>query len=120
MVFASLYYVLKLKSVEQLNDFIVLRRIGSVGAAVAILAGIGLAWKYANALLQNPLFLTKLGLVMADGVIAEFGFIKVLKDALVKNDTANIKNKLLPWAILSVLIVIAIVAISVFRAKSRG
>ena len=120
VVFASLYYVLRLKSLEQLKDFITLRRIGSVGATVAILAGIGLAWKSAGVLLANPLFLTKLGLVLADGIIAELGFLKVLKDCSAKNDTANVKNKLLPWAIISAGIVVAIIAISVYRSKATG
>lgn len=120
VVFISLYFVTKIQSIEQLRSFIVLRRIGSIGATVAILAGIGLAWKSAGSLLQNPLFLTKLGLVLADGVIAEFGFLKVLKNALAKNDASNIKNKLLPWAIVSALIVAAIIAISVYRSKSFG
>ncbi len=120
VVVASLYYVTKIQSVDRLKDFIALRRIGSIGATVAILAGIALAWKSAGTLLQNPLFLTKLALVLADGMIAEFGFLKVLKDALAKNDTTNIKTKLLPWAIISAVIVAAIIAISVYRSKSAG
>lgn len=120
VVFASLYYVLKLTSIEQLKDFITLRRIGSAGAAVAILAGVVMAWKWADQLRNDPVFLTKIGLVLADGLIAEFGFIRILKGAVAQNNTANIKNRLLPWAILSVLIIVAIISISVYRAKGHG
>lgn len=120
VVFLSLYYVTKLQSIEQLKDFINLRRIGSVGASVAILAGIAMAWRWVDTLRNDPVFLTKIGLVLADGVIAEFGFIKVLKDALSKNDISGVKSKLFYWAILSVLIVTAIIAISVYRSKLHG
>lgn len=118
VVFVSLYFVTKAQSVDQLRSFIALRRIGSLGTAVAIAAGIALAWQWASFLLQSPLFLTKLGLVLADGLIAQFGFLPALKGALARNDTNGIKAKLLPWAIVSVAIIIAIVAISVFRAES--
>lgn len=120
VVFMSLYYVTKLQSLEQLKDFINLRRIGSVGASVAILAGIAMAWKWVDTLRNDPVFLTKIGLVLADGVIAEFGFIKVLKDALAKNEVSGVKNKLFYWAIISAAIVTAIIAISVYRSKLHG
>lgn len=120
VVFASLYYVLKIQSVEQLKDFISLRKIGAIGATVAILAGIGLAWSRAGELFNNPLFLTKMGLVLADGVIAELIFLRFLQKKLAQNNLADIKGKLLPWAIISALVVTAIIAISVYRAKSTG
>jgi hypothetical protein len=120
VVFVSLYYVTKLHSLEQLKDFINLRRIGSVGAGIAIVSGIAMAWRWAEHLRNDPVFMTKIGLVLADGIIAEFGFIKVLTKALSKNDITGVKNRLFYWAILSVLIVAAIIAISVYRSKLHG
>jgi len=118
VVFFSLYCAVKLRSIDQLKDFITLRRIGAAGAAVAILAGIAMAWRWFSYLLNDNSFLLKMGLVLADGVIAELIFIRILKQSLANSDIEGAKKRLLPWAIISVLIVIAIVVVAVYRSKS--
>jgi len=117
VVFASVYYVLKLKTVEQLKDFITLRRIGAAGATLAILSGLVMSYRWLGNLIYEVAFMSKMGLILLDGIIAEFVFVKVLKKARAENSTESIKNKLLPWAIVSVLIVVAIITISAYRDK---
>jgi hypothetical protein len=93
-----------------------IRKIGMYGAILAIVAGILMAIPRYSGLLTNPLFLTKLALVLADGVIAE----RIIKHFLEEADLNNpesLRKKLLPWAWLSLAIVVAIVAISVYRSK---
>lgn len=109
VVFLSL--VLSYQAVPQQPFFRLVRNYGSFGAALAILSGILLALRYKIPLVGNYLFDAKLLLIVADGLIAQF----IFKPQLATNSPRNLKA----WAWLSVLIVIAIVAISVIRAKTH-
>lgn len=118
VVFLSLYYVIKSKSIEQLQDFIAIRRIGSISATIAILSGITMFSRSPSSHLGDIFFWAKMSLIVIDGLIAEFGFIHVLKKAVANKDTSDLRGKLLFWAIMSAVVIIAIIAISVYRSKA--
>ncbi len=96
-----------------------IRNAGSLGAGLAIITGIIMAWRYGIPLRGNYLFDTKLILVAADGLIAQFVIKKQLNAAIDTNQPGVVRAQLLTWAWLSVLIILAIVAISVVRAKTH-
>ncbi len=105
---------------NNLKLFKSVRLMGSVGAGLAILSGIVMAYRYGIPLRGNYWFDTKLILVAADGIISQQIIKKRLDGALSQNSEGELRARLLPWAWLSVLIIIAVVAVSVFRAKTHS
>jgi len=98
------------------ETLLIIRRIGMYGAALAILTGLIMFARYFEHLIRNPLFITKLALVLADGIIAE-RIIKHRLEQLQADDQEGQRQKLVGWAWLSLAVVVAIVSISVYRAK---
>jgi|GEM_PF-2567177 len=99
-------------------NFIKLRKIGSGGAALAILSGLLMAVPYYEGLLRSPLFLTKLALVFSDGVISQLIILPKLKEVLKTHRYAEAPKAIAFWSLVSLIIVVTIVAISVFRSKA--
>lgn len=103
---------------ESTVSFIKLRRIGSGGAALAILSGLLMAVPYYEGLLRSSLFLTKLALVFSDGLISQLIILPKLKEVLQSHRYAEAPKAVAFWSLVSLVIVITIVAISVFRSKA--
>lgn len=120
-VFATLLFVLRSSNdLQNLNTHLLARKLGTIGAGLAILTGIILAYRYKIPLLGNWSFDTKLILIAIDGLIANFAFRPKLEAAISSGKTDDLRGKLLGWAWLSVVIIVAIVAISVYRGKLHG
>jgi len=96
-----------------LKNFKLIRLTGSLGAGLAIVTGVIMAWRLGVPLKNNPLFVTKLALVAVDGLIAQL----VIRRWLDNSDNGQAIKNLRGWAWLSVVIVVLIVVISVTRAK---
>jgi len=95
-----------------------LRQLGSLGALVAIVTGVIIAFHHRITLAGNWSFVVKLLLVAADGLIAQLVFGRLLNAALARRSGVGLQQKLVGWAWVSVIIITAVVAISVFREKS--
>lgn len=120
VVFLSLWLLyLPAQSSDGLRIFQIARNAGSVGAGLAILSGIILAARYRIPLIGNYLFDAKLILVLIDGLIAQGVIKRQLARAVDSDGKSGLSNNLRAWAWLSVLVTIAIVAISVVRAKAH-
>jgi hypothetical protein len=121
VVFATLVLVHQsLTNTAHLPLLRALRLVGACGGGVAILTGITMAYRYGISVRSNWWFDAKLLLVAADGLIAERVIKHQIDSALKSGQSSNLRQKLLSWAWLSVVIVIAIVAISAYRGKTHG
>lgn len=115
VVIATLVFLYSPPKDNGTESLLKLRHLGMYGATLAIITGIILALRYKISIIGNWLFDAKLLLILADGLIAEW----VISARLKAGGEKSVKSLLL-WAWLSLLIVIAIVVISVYRAKLRG
>lgn len=113
VVFITAYLVFSNTSESKLH--LKIRNLGAYGAILAIVTGFLMGSKYNIKYLGNIWMEVKLALILADGIIAEF----LIKRLIEKDDKTKL-GQLKFWAVLSLLIVIAIVIVSAYRDKLRG
>ncbi|MBI4948387.1 hypothetical protein HY844_02440 [Candidatus Berkelbacteria bacterium] len=113
MVFITAYIVFGQPTDSKFH--LKIRHLGAIGAMLAIITGFLMGSKYNIKYLGNFWMEVKLGLILADGIIAEF----IIKRLIEKDEKTKL-GQLKFWAVLSVIIIIAIVIVSAYRDKLRG
>lgn len=120
-VFTTLIFVLQnLFDTANNKTHLTVRKLGMMGAGLAILTGIIMAFRYKIPLWGNWTFDAKLLLILADGLIANFVIKRHLEAAMAGTKASNLRQTLLGWAWVSVIVIVAVIAISVYRGKLHG
>jgi len=95
------------------------RSLGSLGALLAIASGIAMALRYKIPIINNWSLDIKLALIAIDGLLAQLIFLPIINNAIQNQEFSNLSSKLKKWSFLSVLIIITIIVLSVYRTKIR-
>lgn len=120
-VFATLIFVYKnLTDPTNLTTHQTVRKLGMYGAGLAIVTGIIMAWRFRIPIIGNWLFDAKLILILIDGIIAERVIKHQIDASLVNKNSPDLRSKLLGWAWISIIVIVAVIAISVYRGKLHG
>lgn len=95
------------------------RSLGSLGALLAIASGIAMVIRYKIPIINNWSLDIKLALIAIDGLLAQLIFLPIINNAIKNQEFSNLSSKLKKWSFLSVIIIITIIVLSVYRTKIR-